>query len=67
MAGIYRECHPEHTEFYRVFFYYFEEFLREYEDRFEKEYGFLLLWRFWQKCDDFCVVDFVGFGVIPSF
>jgi len=41
MAGIYRERHPEHTEFYRVFFYYFEEFVREYEDRFEKEYGFL--------------------------
>ena len=27
--------------FYRVFFYYFERFLREYEDRFEREYGFL--------------------------
>jgi len=26
--------------FYRVFFYYFERFLREYEDRFEKEYGY---------------------------
>jgi hypothetical protein len=24
MAGIYRERHPEHTVFYRVFFYYFE-------------------------------------------
>ena len=24
-----------------MFFYYFERFLREYEDRFEKEYGFL--------------------------
>jgi hypothetical protein len=24
-----------------VFFYYFERFLREYEDRFEREYGFL--------------------------
>jgi hypothetical protein len=33
MAGIYRQRHPEHTVFYRVFFYYFEKFLREYEDR----------------------------------
>jgi ribosomal protein S27E len=41
MAGIYRQRHPEHTVFYRVFFHYFERFLREYEDRFEKEYGFL--------------------------
>jgi ribosomal protein S27E len=41
MAGIYRQRHPEHTVFYRVFFYYFERFLREYENRFEKEYGFL--------------------------
>jgi ribosomal protein S27E len=40
MAGIYRQRHPEHTVFYRVFFYYFELFLREYEDRFEKEYGY---------------------------
>jgi len=40
MAGIYRERHPEHSVFYRVFFHYFEKFLREYEDRFEKEYGF---------------------------
>ena len=49
MAGIYRQrpaCaghadrHPEHTVFYRVLFYYFERFLREYENRFEKEYGY---------------------------
>jgi hypothetical protein len=40
MAGIYRQRHPEHTVFYRVFFYYFERFLREYESRFEKEYGY---------------------------
>jgi hypothetical protein len=24
MAGIYRQRHPEHSVFYRVFFYYFE-------------------------------------------
>jgi len=41
MAGIYRQRHPEHTAFYRVFFYYFDRFLREYEDRFEREYSFL--------------------------
>jgi hypothetical protein len=40
MSGIYRQRHPEHTVFYRVFFYYFEQFLRECEDRFEKEYGY---------------------------
>jgi len=40
MAGIYRQRHPEHTVFYRVFFHYFELFLREYEDRFEKENGY---------------------------
>jgi hypothetical protein len=40
MAGIYRQRHPEHTVFYRVFFYHFERFLREYEDRVEKEYGY---------------------------
>jgi len=38
---IYHERHPEHTVLYRVFFYYFEKFLREYENLFEKEYGFL--------------------------
>lgn len=41
MAGIYRQRHPERTIFYRVFFHYFERFLREYESRFEKEYGYL--------------------------
>jgi len=40
MAGIYRQRHPEHTVFYRVFFHYFEQFLQEYENRFEREYGY---------------------------
>jgi hypothetical protein len=40
MAGIYRQRHPEHTVFYRVFFHYFEQFLQEYEDRFKRGYGF---------------------------
>ena len=40
MAGIYRQRHPEHTVFYRVFYHYFDRFLSEYEDRFEKEYGY---------------------------
>ncbi len=31
VAGTYRRRHPEHSVFYRVFFYYFERFLREYE------------------------------------
>lgn len=32
MPGVYRPRHPEHTVFYRVFFHYFEQFLRKYED-----------------------------------
>jgi ribosomal protein S27E len=41
MAGIYRPRHPERTALYRVLFHYFDRFLAEYEQRFEKEYGFL--------------------------
>jgi len=40
MAGIYRQRHPERTVFYRVMFHYFEEFVSEYENRFEREYGY---------------------------
>ena len=41
MAGVYRPRHPERTVLYRVLFHYFDRFLAEYEDRFQKEYGFL--------------------------
>ena len=41
MAGVYRPRHPERTVLYRVLFHYFDQFLAEYESRFEKEYGFL--------------------------
>jgi len=41
MAGIYRQRHPERTVFYRVLFHYFDEFVAEYENRFEREYGYL--------------------------
>lgn len=41
MPGIYRPRHPERTVLYRVLFHSFEQFLAEYEERFEKEYGFL--------------------------
>jgi len=41
VAGVYRPRHPERTVLYRVLFHYFDQFLREYESRFEKEYGFL--------------------------
>ena len=41
MAGIYRQRHPEKTVLYRVLFHHFERFLAEYEERFEREYGFL--------------------------
>jgi len=40
VSGIYRQRHPERTVFYQVLFHYFERFLQEYEDRFEKDYGY---------------------------
>jgi len=40
MAGVYRHRHPEQTVLYRVLSHHFERFLAEYEDRFEREYGF---------------------------
>jgi len=43
MAGVYRPRHPERTVLYRVLFHHFERFLAEYEDRFEREYGFFRL------------------------
>jgi hypothetical protein len=39
MAGVYRPRHPERTVLYRVLSHHFEQFLAEYEDRFEREYG----------------------------
>jgi ribosomal protein S27E len=41
VAGVYRPRHPERTVLYRVLFHYFDQFLAEYESRFEKAYGFL--------------------------
>ena len=41
MAEVYNPRHPEWTVLYRVLFHYFDQFLAEYESRFEKEYGFL--------------------------
>ncbi len=41
MPGVYRPRHPERTVLYRVLFHYFDRFLTEYEQFFEKEYGFL--------------------------
>jgi hypothetical protein len=40
VAGIYRKRHPERTVLYRVLFHDFEPFLLEYENRFEREYGY---------------------------
>jgi len=40
MAAVYRPRHPERTVLYRVLFHHFDRFLAEYEDRFEREYGF---------------------------
>jgi enolase len=39
MAGVYHQRHPERTVFYRVFFHYFEQFLQDYETRFERDWG----------------------------
>ena len=41
MPGIYRPRRPERTVLYRVLFHHFERFLAEYEERFEKAYGYL--------------------------
>jgi hypothetical protein len=41
VAGVYRPRHPERTVLYRVLFHYFDRFLSEYENRFEREYGYL--------------------------
>ena len=40
MARIYRPRHPEQTVLYQVLFHYFDRFLAEYEERFEKAYGY---------------------------
>jgi len=40
-AQVDADRHPERTVLYRVLFHYFEQFLAEYESRFEREYGFL--------------------------
>ena len=39
-AGVYRPRHPEQTVLYLVLFHYFERFLSEYDERFEREYGY---------------------------
>jgi hypothetical protein len=39
---MYRQRHPEFKVFYRVLFYYFDEFVEEFENRFEREYGYFL-------------------------
>jgi hypothetical protein len=40
VSGVYRPRHPERTVLYRLMFHHFERFLAEYEERFEKEYGY---------------------------
>jgi hypothetical protein len=41
--GVYRPRHPDRTVLYRVIFHHFDRFLAEYEDRFQREYGFFRL------------------------
>ena len=43
MSRVYCPRHPENTAFYRVLFHYFESFLLEYENRFERHFGHLRL------------------------
>jgi len=40
VPGIYCPRHPERTILYRVLFHHFERFVAEYEERFEKAYGY---------------------------
>ena len=40
MSGIYRPRHPERTVLYRVLFHHFGRFVAEYEERFERTYGY---------------------------
>jgi len=40
-AQVDADRHPERTVFYRVLFHYFEPFLLEYENRFERHFGHL--------------------------
>lgn len=41
MSRVYQQRHPERTVLYQVLFHYFEQFLQEYENRFERRYGYL--------------------------
>jgi len=41
MSKIYRPRHPERTVFYRILSHYFEPFLLEYGNRFERHFGHL--------------------------
>jgi ribosomal protein S27E len=41
MGRFYYQRHPEGTVLYRVLFHYFEQFLHEYENQFERLYGYL--------------------------
>ena len=41
MGRIYCQRHPERTVLYRVMFHYFEQFLHEYENQFERLHGYL--------------------------
>jgi len=41
MGRFYYQRHPERTVLYRVLFHYFEQFLHEYENQFERLHGYL--------------------------
>ena len=41
MGRVYSQRHPERTLMYRVLFHHIDSFLKAYESRFEREYGYL--------------------------
>jgi len=41
MSRVYSQRHPERTVFYCVLFHHIDSFLKAYESRFEREYGYL--------------------------
>jgi len=71
MAGVYRPRHPERTVLCRVLFHYFDQFLAEYESRFESLWENIYLIAGCPALSAvlclFLVPDFSVFGVISPF
>jgi len=71
MAGVYHPRHPERTVIYRVLFHYFNQFLAEYESRFESLWENVYLIAGCSALSAvlclFLVLDFSAFDVISPF